>query len=155
MVRQLRGGFISQPPANYILDLKEVEWTNSPIDRESYFSLIIAWSAAFTSFHGGNETAIAKNGALLGVGGGPSTYDAASTAINRAKEYGHDVKGAVFGADAFFPFTDVPELLFEAGCIGGTIPAGGKGEKDVVKYFKEHKMFVGMIPEQYRGFCKH
>ena len=26
---------------------------------------------------------------------------------------------------------------------------------EALKYFREHKMFVGMIPEQYRGFCRH
>lgn len=154
-IRQLRGGFISQPPADYILDLKKVKWVNKPKNKKNYISLMIAWATAFTSNHGGNEVAIAKNGALLGVGGGSSTYDAVNTAITRAKEYCHNLEGAVFGADAFFPFTDVPDILFKAGCIGGTVPSQGKREKEVIKYFKEHKMSVGMIPEQYRGFCRH
>lgn len=155
VIRSLRGGFMSQPPADFILDFKKVDWTNTKKSKLHDISLLIAWSAAFTSFHGGNEIAIAKDGALLGVGGGPATFDAVNTAVARVKEQGKDMSGAVFGADAFFPFIDVPEILFKTGCIGGTVPAGGNRGKDVIKYFKEHRMFVGMIPAKYRGFCRH
>lgn len=152
-IKQVRGGFLVEPIADYILDLNNVNWILPSKGNE--ISFIIAWVASYTSFHGGNEVAIAKDDSLLSVGGGPSTYDAAMTAVARCKEQGHDIKDSFFCADAFFPFTDVPEILVKAGCKGGLVPGGGKREKDVVKFFKNNKMLVGLIPPEYRGFCKH
>ncbi|MFH1721658.1 MAG: hypothetical protein ABH950_03525 [Candidatus Altiarchaeota archaeon] len=156
LIRQVRGGFLTQPPGTYVLDLNKVEWVNKPAsEKTKTFDFLISWAVAYTSNHGGNEVAIAKDGALVGVGGGPSTIDAANTALSRAKEQGHETTNAIFCADAFFPFTDVPEILSSAGCIGGTVPAGGKREEEVRKFFDKQSMSVGFIPSQYRGFFRH
>lgn len=154
MYRCVRGGFLTQPMADFLVDLKELVWTNGDAIQDK-ISLVISWAAAYTSFHGGNETAVAKDGALLGVGGGPSTYDATKTAFARAVEQKHSLEGSVFGADAFFPFEDVPKLLSDAGCIGGTVPAGGKRHAQVAEFFRAKNMKVGFIGEDYRGFCRH
>lgn len=151
--RQVRGGFLRQPPNSYILDFSE-------IGGVSHFtkvldSLIVAWSVAFSSNHGGNELAIAKNGQLLGAGGGPSTLTAGKTAALRAKEWEQNTKDSVFAADAFFPFTDAPEILRDTGCRYGVVPSGGKNEDLVKDFFQKNSMLVAFIPEEYRGFCRH
>ena len=140
--RFVRGGLLSQSPADYVLESDNID-------------LLIAWAVAYSSFHGGNEIAIAKDGMLLGVGGGPSTIDAANTAVQRAKEQGHDLQGASFCADAFFPFTDAPQVLIDAGCTHGAVPLGGKRENDIRNLFLNTGVQMTWIPEQYRGFCRH
>ena len=124
-------------------------------DKDKIVSTIIAWVVAFTSNHGGNEVAIAKNNNLLGVGGGPSTLEAANVAIKRALECSHNCTNAVFAADAFFPFDDAPKALVEAGCNAGIVPGGGKMFNDIKKYFSDNNVQCVFIPEKYRGFCRH
>ena len=60
-------------------------------------------------YNGGNEVALVKNRQLLCCAGGPSTIEAADTVIKRAQKI-HDIEGAVFAADAFSPFSDVPKI---------------------------------------------
>ena len=91
----------------------------------------------------------------LGGGGGPSTVAAAETAVLRAKEWGHGTVDSIFAADAFFPFTDAPEVLRDTGCRCGVVPIGGKNESLVKSFFLENSIPVVFIPEQYRGFCRH
>ncbi|MBL7071560.1 MAG: hypothetical protein ISS26_05270 [Candidatus Omnitrophica bacterium] len=153
--RQVRGGFLRQPSPDYILDFTKVECDGARLSGQIADSIILAWSVAYSSFHGGNEIAIVKENQLLGVGGGPSTLDAAKTALLRAQASGHDTTNSVFAADAFFPFTDAPAVLKEAGCCLGVVPSGGKNELSVRHFFKENNINMIFIPPQYRGFCRH
>lgn len=152
--RKIRGGFIRQPIANYILNFNECQTDNnlSEIERTS---LIVAWATVFSSNHGGNEVAIAKDGVLLGAGGGPSTVEAAQIAISRVRDNQHEITGAAFAADAFFPFTDAPRILIDAGVKLGSVPGGGVNESVVKDFFKKDNIKMIYIPEQYRGFCRH
>ena len=127
--RFVHGGALRQAANNYVLDIKNAWRLQRPITEEEIDSIIIAWACAFTSFHGGNEIAIASGRQLLCAGGGPSTVDAAETAVQRGCKYGKMLKGASFAADAFFPFTDAVEVLLKAGCTSGVAPAGGINEK--------------------------
>lgn len=154
--RYARGSVLRQPTASYILDLEQVKWVGGAMTEQMIDSLIIAWGCSFTSNHGGNEVAIACDGSLLGVGGGPSTVDAAEVAVLRSSKYGKKMLSrAVFAADAFFPFTDAPEILNKAGCIGGVVPSGGIREAKIIEYFNEKHMQVALLKEEIRGFCKH
>jgi phosphoribosylaminoimidazolecarboxamide formyltransferase/IMP cyclohydrolase len=153
--RIVRGGFLRQPLPHYVLDLKVCDVDFSFPDLECVDSLIVAWAASWFSNHGGNEVAIAKEGKLLGVGGGPATIDACCTAAMRAKKCGHDLTGSVFAADAFFPFTDGPEELIKVGCVYGVVPDGGKNAELVKEYFKSSKVNVFYLPQQFRGFFRH
>ncbi|MBA4318685.1 MAG: hypothetical protein C0412_09810 [Flavobacterium sp.] len=155
MIKSVLGGYLIQPPNNYILDFSHLEWTKEQPDKDVINSIIIAWATAYSSFHGGNEIALARDNQLIGVGGGPSTVEAAKIAIWRAQENSHLTKDSVFAADAFFPFTDTPEVLKNAKCICGVVPAGGVNHKKIKKYFKDNKIKCGFIPKIYRGFCRH
>ena len=104
---------------------------------------------------GGNEVALVKDLQLIGLGGGPATTIAADTALKRAQEGGHDTRSSIFAADAFFPFTDAPEILAKAGCKWGLVPKGGIREEEVRDYFKDQGIKVYYLPEQFRGFCRH
>ena len=153
--RWVRGGFIRQSPAWRVLKLQETEKTAPQHDEADLDSLIIAWAAAFSSFHGGNEVALAKDRRLIAVGGDPSTIQAAESAVERARQGEHDTAGSVFCADAFFPFTDAPEALVDAGVKLGCVPAGGKNENLVREIFAENNVEMLYLPEDFRGFCRH
>jgi phosphoribosylaminoimidazolecarboxamide formyltransferase / IMP cyclohydrolase len=153
--RSVRGGNLQQPPNNYILDFSDCEKPIELTENRIKISLIVAWAAAWHSNHGGNEVAIAKDGQLLGIGGGPSTIEAAATAVHRAKACGHDLQNSVFSADAFFPFTDAPEVLIKAGCGYGLVPGGGMNFDLVKKFFIDQNVKVYYLPSSIRGFCRH
>jgi hypothetical protein len=89
------------------------------------------------------------------VSGGASTVQAAQLAVQRARHTGFDTQGAVFAADAFFPFTDAPEILCDAGVRAGVVPAGGKRFEEIEAFFHRRQVRVSSIPEAYRGFCRH
>ena len=153
--RPIRGGFLRQPPANYILDFKESELSGSDFTEQKLGSLILAWAVSWSSNLGGNEISLVKDLQLIGSGGGPATTIAACNAVARAQEQGHSIESAVFAADAFFPFTDAPEILIQAGCNIGLVPKGGKFEKKIREFFQNHKVDMCFLPEDYRGFCRH
>ncbi|OGG10313.1 hypothetical protein A2154_02640 [Candidatus Gottesmanbacteria bacterium RBG_16_43_7] len=155
--RFTRGSFIRQLPQNYVLDLTKTEFVSnkSKLNPSQIDSLIIAWATAFNSNHGGNEVAFASNRALISCGGGPSTIEAAQLALFKAKSQKHSTKNSVFGADAFFPFTDVPEFLVKAGVIAGSVPSGGQAFGDVKSYFMKKNISMFYLDEKYRGFCYH
>ena len=47
------------------------------------------------------------------------------------------------------------ELLADAGCIGGVVPADGKELENVKNFFKKSGLSVGFIAPENRGFAKH
>lgn len=153
--RFLRGGFLRQPPNNYVLDFKETEPIGLKLSNRTIDSLIIAWSIAWSSNHGGNEIAIAKNSQLLSVGGGPSTVEAAYVAVTRSKRCGHNLIDSVFAANAFFPFIDAPKILAGQKVMAGLVPAGGRSTNLVKNFLRKKNIRMVYLPEQYRGFSRH
>ncbi len=153
--RPVRGGFLRQPSATYVLDLSETEAVGGTPTAESIDDLIIAWSVAWSSSLGGNEIALARRGCLLGAGGGPSTLEAARAATATALSLGHPARGAVFAANAFFPFTDAPAVLADAGAHSGLVPAGGRREGEIRAFFEERDIAMVYLPERFRGFSRH
>jgi phosphoribosylaminoimidazolecarboxamide formyltransferase / IMP cyclohydrolase len=153
--RQVRGGFLRQPAASYILSFDEVEFDRALFSDDELGALIMAWAVSWNSSLGGNEISLVKDLQLIGSGGGPATTIAAQNALLRAREQGHSTRSAFFAADAFFPFTDAPETLIKAGCKGGLVPKGGKFEANVRELFLENQINMVFLPEKFRGFCRH
>lgn len=48
-----------------------------------------------------------------------------------------------------------PELLRDAGCIGGVVPADGKNLAEVQEFFRQAGMSVAFVAPENRGFAKH
>ncbi len=48
-----------------------------------------------------------------------------------------------------------PQLLADAGCIGGVVPADGNKLEEVQKFFQEKGMSVAFVHKDNRGFSKH
>ena len=53
-------------------------------------------------------------------------------ALEKAREHGHDVRGAVLASDAFFPFPDGPQAALEAGVKAVIQPGGAKRDDEVI-----------------------
>ena len=80
-----------------------------------------------------NAIVFVRGGRILGVGAGQmSRVDSVRIAIEKAREHGHDLTGSVVGSDAFFPFSDGPQLALEAGAVAIAQPGGSKRDQDTI-----------------------
>ena len=90
-----------------------------------------------------NAIAIVKNKQLIGKGcGQTSRIDALRHAIEKARQTGFDLNGAVFASDAFFPFDDCVRLAHEAGITCVIQPGGSIRDNDSIKYCREQGMVM-------------
>lgn len=98
-----------------------------------------------------NAIVLARDGQLLGVGAGEtSRVDAMRHALEKAKAYGHDPKGAVLASDAFFPFTDTIDLAAEAGIQAIVQPGGSIRDKECIEACDRHGL--SMVFTGFRHF---
>ncbi len=82
-----------------------------------------------------NTIILANEGQLLASGvGQTSRVDALKQAIDKAKEFGFDLNGAVMASDAFFPFPDCVEIAGNAGIVAVTQPGGSIKDQDSIDY---------------------
>lgn len=92
-----------------------------------------------------NAIALVKNKQLVGKGcGQTSRVDALRHAIEKAKQFNFDLKGAVMASDAFFPFNDCVQLGDQAGITAFIQPGGSIRDKDSIEYCKEHNLAMVM-----------
>ncbi len=88
-----------------------------------------------------NAIVLAKNNQLLASGvGQTSRVDALKQAIEKAKRFGFDLRGAVMASDAFFPFPDCVELADKEGITAVIQPGGSIRDQDSVDYCDQHHM---------------
>ena len=82
-----------------------------------------------------NAIALIKNKQLVGKGcGQTSRVDALRHAIEKAKQFNFDLKGASLASDAFFPFDDCVKIAHEAGINSFIQPGGSVRDKDSIDY---------------------
>lgn len=121
--KQLLGGELWQERDNGIPEDRLV--TGRPLSQEETNDLALA--RLLVKHARSNAIVVVKNQKLIGTGSGHvSRVDAARFALQKAKEFGHELKGAVMASDAFFPFPDCVDLAAEVGisCIwqpGGSV----------------------------------
>jgi phosphoribosylaminoimidazolecarboxamide formyltransferase/IMP cyclohydrolase len=100
-----------------------------------------------------NTIVLAKNNQLIGIGvGQTSRIDALKQAIDKAKHFNFETKGAVMASDAFFPFPDCVEVAHEAGIEAVIQPGGSMRDSESIDYCNTHSM--PMVITGYRHF-KH
>ncbi|MCH5600452.1 bifunctional phosphoribosylaminoimidazolecarboxamide formyltransferase/IMP cyclohydrolase [Niabella ginsengisoli] len=88
-----------------------------------------------------NAIALVKNKQLVGKGAGQtSRVDAVRHAIEKAKQFGFDLTGAVLASDAFFPFNDSVQIAYSAGVAAFIQPGGSIRDKDSIEYCKENNL---------------
>ena len=103
-----------------------------PTDRERR-DLDLAWRLVrgVTS----NAIVLVRDGMQVGLGSGQtSRVDAARQAVEKARAFfGEEgARGAVAASDAFFPFSDGPQTLLDAGVTAIVQPGGSVRDKDVI-----------------------
>lgn len=131
--KRVPGGFLVQD-ADRGVDEREAmaAVTRAQPDERAWGDLLLAWRVVkhVTS----NAIVIATGLATIGVGSGQmSRVDAVRIAIEKAREHGHELRGAALASDAFFPFPDGPELALDAGVTAIVQPGGSKRDGEVIE----------------------
>ncbi len=100
-----------------------------------------------------NAIALVKNKQLIGKGcGQTSRIDALRQALEKSKQFGFSLEGAVMASDAFFPFNDCVQMAHEAGITAVIQPGGSVRDNDSIQYCKDNGM--AMVLTEVRHF-KH
>jgi len=113
-----------------------------PTARE-WEDMRFAWAAVATVKS--NAILLARDEMALGIGAGQmSRVDAAFLAVHKARQQGHETRGAVMASDAFFPFPDGLQDAGAAGISAVIQPGGSVRDKDVIAAAEEHGMTMVM-----------
>ena len=100
-----------------------------------------------------NAIIYVKNKMAIGVGAGQmSRVDSAKIAASKAKQFGHDLKGAVAASDAFFPFADGLDEIASNGISAVIQPGGSVRDNEVIDAADKHN--ITMVFSSIRNF-KH
>ncbi len=130
-------------------DLKQVS-TKAPTEAEVQDML---FANKIVKNSKSNAIVLAKGKQLLASGvGQTSRVDALKQAIDKAKNFGFDLHGAVMASDAFFPFPDCVEIADKEGVTAVIQPGGSVKDQLTFDYCNEHG--VAMVTTGIRHF-KH
>ncbi len=118
-------------------DLKTVT-TKAPTEQEVEDLLFASKICKNTK---SNTIVFAKNDTLISSGTGQtSRVDALMQAIDKAKAFGFDLKGASMASDAFFPFPDCVELAKNAGITAVIQPGGSIKDGLSIDYCNDNNL---------------
>ncbi len=122
-------------------DLKSV--TSTELTEEQKKDLIFA--NKIVKHTKSNAIVLAKNQQLCASGTGQtSRVDALRQAIEKAKNFGFDLQGAVMASDAFFPFPDCVEIASKEG-VNAVIQPGGSVKDDLsIEFCEKNKIAMAM-----------
>jgi phosphoribosylaminoimidazolecarboxamide formyltransferase/IMP cyclohydrolase len=92
-----------------------------------------------------NTIVLLKNKQLLASGAGQtSRVDALNQAIEKATNFGFDLKGSVMASDAFFPFPDCVEIADKAGIKSVIQPGGSIKDQLSINYCNANNLSMVM-----------
>jgi len=145
--RYIRGSFLAQMPDTLTeSELKPRVVTKRQPNKAELSDLLFAWKAV--KGIKSNAIVIAKDKTLLGMGAGqPSRVVSVELALKRA---GERAKDSVLASDAFFPFTDGPELAIKGGVTAIIQPGGSVRDKEVIELADKYN--VAMVFTGVRHF---
>lgn len=107
-------------------------WTlvaGEPADQDTLRDLEFAWRAVRSVKS--NAILLARDGASVGVGMGQvNRVDSCRLAVQRA---GDRARGSVAASDAFFPFSDGPQILLDAGVKAIVQPGGSVRDAETIE----------------------
>ena len=130
--KRVRGGLLVQD-RDTGLELREdmsVATERKPTEKE-WGELLFAMRVA--KHVRSNAIVLAKELATVGLGAGQmSRVDSVRIAIDKARAVERPLEGAVMASDAFFPFTDGPQLAIDAGVRAIIQPGGSQRDPEVV-----------------------
>jgi phosphoribosylaminoimidazolecarboxamide formyltransferase / IMP cyclohydrolase len=130
--KRVLGGLLVQDRDWDVDDREMMQVACGDPDAAMWGDLVFAWRVC--KHVGSNAIVLARNLATIGIGGGQtSRVDAVQIALDKAREHGHDSRGAVLASDAFFPFPDGPQAALGAGVTAIIQPGGAKRDDEVVE----------------------
>jgi phosphoribosylaminoimidazolecarboxamide formyltransferase/IMP cyclohydrolase len=135
-LKRVAGGLLVQERDREVADRTGMEVVCGELDEAAWGDVLFAWRVVkhVTS----NAIVLAGGLRTAGVGAGQmSRVDAVRIAVDKAREHGHSLDGAVLASDAFFPFADGPALALEAGVTAIVQPGGSKRDDEVVAAVRE------------------
>jgi phosphoribosylaminoimidazolecarboxamide formyltransferase/IMP cyclohydrolase len=130
--KRVLGGLLAQDRDWDVDDREGMEVASGEPDESCWGDLIFAWRVC--KHVGSNAVVLAKDLATIGIGGGQtSRVDSVRLALEKAREHGHDVSGAVLASDSFFPIPDGPQAALDAGVTAIIQPGGAKRDDEVIE----------------------
>jgi len=130
--KRVPGGVLVQEPDRSVEGRDQVDVVCGTPTEEQWADLLFAW--AVCKHTTSNAIVIARNRQAIGIGAGQqSRVDAVRLAVDKARDRGHDLSGAVLASDAFFPFADGPQLALDAGVQAVIQPGGSKRDSEVIE----------------------
>jgi phosphoribosylaminoimidazolecarboxamide formyltransferase/IMP cyclohydrolase len=152
VIRNAAGGYLVQEIDRYKGEIESaVTVTKAALKPEKLEMVKFAWTICKNVKS--NAIVLVKDGQSIGIGAGQvSRVDSVKIAINKAREFGFDISGAVAASDAFFPFEDGINLLAEAGVTEIVQPGGSVRDGEGIEAADRHN--ISMIFTKIRHF-KH
>ncbi len=129
--RRVLGGLLVQQRDSEVDEREGMEVVVGELEEALWNDLVFAWRVC--KHTSSNAIVIAKGGQTLGIGAGQtSRVDAVGIAIEKARRFNHDLRGAVLASDAFFPFADGPSIALDAGVAALVQPGGSRRDEEVL-----------------------
>jgi phosphoribosylaminoimidazolecarboxamide formyltransferase/IMP cyclohydrolase len=132
-VKRVMGGLLVQDRDLDLEDRSEMEVVTErkPSERE-WGEMLFAWKVC--KHVRSNAIVLAKDLASVGIGAGQmSRVDSVRLAIDKARATETDLTGGAMASDAFFPFSDGPQLAVDAGITAVIQPGGSVRDHEVVE----------------------
>lgn len=138
--KSIPGGVLVQDKDNSKLSDETLKLvTEKSYTEEELAELKFAWVVC--KHTKSNAIVYTKNRTAIGVGAGQmSRIDSAKIAAAKAKEFGHDLNGAVAASDAFFPFADGLEVIAKEGIKAVIQPGGSVRDDEVIEAANKNKL---------------
>ncbi|HVU79107.1 MAG TPA: bifunctional phosphoribosylaminoimidazolecarboxamide formyltransferase/IMP cyclohydrolase [Gaiellaceae bacterium] len=129
--KRVLGGLLVQERDADIEDRATMEVATGSVTEQQWGDLLFAWRVC--KHVSSNAIVLARDLQTIGVGAGQmSRVDAVRIAVEKAREHGHDLQGAVLASDAFFPFADGPQIALDAGVNAIIQPGGSRRDTEVL-----------------------
>ena len=132
-LKRVMGGLLVQDRDLDLEDRSEMEVVSErkPSERE-WGEMLFAWKVC--KHVRSNAIVLAKDLASVGIGAGQmSRVDSVRLAIEKARATDTDLTGGALASDAFFPFSDGPQLAVDAGITAVIQPGGSVRDHEVVE----------------------
>jgi phosphoribosylaminoimidazolecarboxamide formyltransferase / IMP cyclohydrolase len=132
-IKRVMGGLLVQDRDIDLEDRTEMEVvTERKPSEHEWGEMLFGWKVC--KHVRSNAIVVAKDLASVGIGAGQmSRVDSVRLALEKAAAGGVDLTGAALASDAFFPFSDGPQLAVDAGVAAIIQPGGSKRDHEVVE----------------------
>ena len=132
-IKRVRGGILVQDRDSGLeeREVMEVATERKPSEEE-WGELLFAMRVS--KHVRSNAIVLSRGLGTVGIGAGQmSRVDSVRIAVDKARAAELPVEGAVLASDAFFPFSDGPQLAIDAGVRAIIQPGGSQRDDEVIQ----------------------